>query len=902
MSNFQSSPGSKRESSFEISRELSNDAPIDLDDLDAEYGQFKNAEHSDATAGRDLTSEYGAQFAAEFGGEPGSGSGSGSGFPEAKPVAPAAPGNVPSALYEFHERPVTVGEFYSQNLRSTFTLATFTNYLRSLLPIMRWLPHYNARWLYQDLVAGITVGCVLVPQSMSYAQIATLSPQYGLYSSFVGAFIYSFFATSKDVCIGPVAVMSLQTAKAISHVVSSLPEDTEITSPMIATALALLCGIISLGLGVLRLGFLVELISSTAVAGFMTGSALNIIAGQVPALMGYNKLVNTRTSTYKVIINSLRHLPDTKLDAVFGLVPLVILYVWKWGCSTGGPRLVQRYGSRRSRMWDNVFLYTQALRNAVVIVVFTAIAWGMSHRALKEGGSARISLLGTVPSGLKDVGVMKVPSGLLSKIAPELPASVIVLVLEHIAISKAFGRVNDYRVVPDQELIAIGATNLIGTFFNAYPATGSFSRSALKAKCNVSTPLSGLFSGACVLLAIYCLTSAFKFIPKATLSAVIIHAVSDLIASYKTTWSFWRLSPPDLVCFLVTVVITVFSSIENGIYFAMCWSVAVLLFRTAFPAGKFLGRVQIAEARVTNSGAGAGVGMSSGNSAGTAVNREKERETTFTAVSVSSESLSHTAPGKAKSANSAGTDKLGKVDGHVTDGGSPRAPRFHTKWVPFDRYTRELNPEVFVAPPPPGVIVFRPSESWTYVNCSRQYDAIFDEVVRLTRRGRPQIVAKSSSRPWNDPGEWHPPKFLRKLFKSSSEDLENRAVARDERPVLRVIAMDWSQVAQVDSTGLQTLQDLRKAVNKYADRQVEFHFAGIIEPWVKRGLINSGFGTVNDEFADESLLVGHKSCHIARSAEPTEDEESRLAHPATGTNLPFFHLELPDFSEWDYSD
>ncbi|CAI7238878.1 BEM_collapsed_G0037250.mRNA.1.CDS.1 [Saccharomyces cerevisiae] len=111
----------------------------------------------------------------------------------------------------------------------------------------------------------------------------------------------------------------------------------------------------------------------------------------------------------------------------------------------------------------------------------------------------------------------------MSKLGPNLPASIIVLLLEHIAISKSFGRINDYKVVPDQELIAIGVSNLLGTFFNAYPATGSFSRSALKAKCNVRTPLSGLFSGSCVLLALYCLTGAF-----------FLHSKGYLICSYHS--------------------------------------------------------------------------------------------------------------------------------------------------------------------------------------------------------------------------------------------------------------------------------------------------------------------------------------------------------------------------------
>ncbi|CAI4059442.1 hypothetical protein N7582_001371 [Saccharomyces uvarum] len=785
------------------------------------------------------------------------------------------------SIPRYEESTVTLKEYYGHSIKNSLTAKSAGNYVSSLFPIVKWLPHYNFTWCYADLVAGITVGCVLVPQSMSYAQIASLSPEYGLYSSFVGAFIYSLFATSKDVCIGPVAVMSLQTAKVIAEVLKKYPQDqTEVTGPIIATALCLLCGIVTTALGVLRLGFLVELISLNAVAGFMTGSAFSIIWGQVPALMGYNKLVNTRESTYKVVINTLKHLPETKLDAVFGLIPLVILYVWKWWCGTYGITLANRHYQNHPKIANNLksfYFYAQAMRNAVVIVVFTAISWSITRNKASE--DRPISILGTVPSGLNEVGVMKIPEGLLSNMSSELPASIIVLVLEHIAISKSFGRINDYKVVPDQELIAIGVTNLVGTFFHSYPATGSFSRSALKAKCNVRTPFSGLFTGGCVLLALYCLTDAFFFIPKATLSAVIIHAVSDLLTSYETTWTFWKTNPLDCVSFIVTVFITVFSSIENGIYFAMCWSCAILLLKQAFPAGRFLGRVEVAE--ILNPT------LQNNVSAVVSLNESNKQVKTTVDVLRSSEY------------------------------------RFTTKWVPFDHeYSRELNRCAKICPPPPGVIVYRLSDSFTYVNCSRHYDIIFDHVKEETRRGQLVNLRKKSDRPWNDPGEWKMPTSLKTLFrfkrKSVTENEEpsvsNGSTNRGsyEKPLLKVICLDFSQVAQVDSTAIQSLVDLRKAVNKYADRQVEFHFAGIISPWIKRSLSSVDFGTVNEEYSDESVIAGHSSVHVTKFSSDDDadytDEESHISAPysnygtlcaATGTNLPFFHIDIPDFSKWD---
>ncbi|SJM82705.1 probable Sulfate permease 1 [Zygosaccharomyces bailii] len=790
--------------------------------------------------------------------------------------------------YGYEESQIGLKQFYDHNLREKLTLKTACDYFVSCFPIIRWLPFYNWKWGYADLVAGITVGCVLVPQSMSYAEVASLPPQYGLYSSFIGAFIYSLFATSKDVCIGPVAVMSLQTAKVISKTLAKYPEDQkEITGPLIATSLALLCGIVALGAGVLRLGFLVELISFDAVAGFMTGSSLNIISGQVPALMGYKKYVHTRNATYRVIIDSLRNLPRTKLDAVFGLIPLFMLYFWKWWCSSYGPKLANKHfqdNPKRRKYLKIFYFYAQAMRNAIVIIVFTAISYGITKGRKKH----RINVLGTVPSGLKDVHLMKVPEGLLAKMGSEIPAAIIVLLLEHISIAKSFGRVNNYKIVPDQELIAIGATNLIATFFHAYPATGSFSRSALKAKCNVRTPLSGLVTGACVLLALYCLTDAFYYIPSATLSAVIIHAVSDLVASYKTTWNFYKMSPLDLIAFIATVFITVFSSIDYGIYFAMCWSCALFLLNQMWAPGRFLGSVEITEV----------------------VDGDADSSPEVTACKTDSD----------------GRHSMGSISENIsTYSNGKKGPSFasdlsgqkmicYKKWVPFDaKYTREMNPEVPIAPPPPGVIVYRLSDSYTYLNCSRHYDIIFDKIKSSTRRWELITAVKKVDRPWNDPGEWKTPFWIRKLFQRKTKEqwsdirAEELRLAEeqtaDSRPLLKIVCLDFSQCSQTDATAIQSLVDLRSQIIRYSGEQVEFHICGLYAPWVKRALVNFGFGSTANNLAEEYSPNSRRSRHLARVPALLEGHEEVSEHfalyAASGTNLPFFHIDIPDFSRWD---
>lgn len=754
--------------------------------------------------------------------------------------------------------------------------AKLKNYAISLFPIATWIYRYNLQWLYGDLIAGITVGIVLVPQSMSYAQIASLSPEFGLYSSFIGVMFYCFFATSKDVSIGPVAVMSQQVGKVIDKVVNKF--GTKYASANIATLLSLICGGIAMGLGLLRLGFILEFIPAPAVMGFMTGSAINIAVGQIPSLLGLSKLFNTKAETYKVIINILKHLKKCNLDAAFGLISLFVLYLWRFLCT---------YLPKKFPKYKKTFFYLQVLRNAVVIIVATCISWAVCRGHDKKHYPIRI--LKTVPSGLQHVGVMEIPDGVISAIASELPVCTIVLLLEHIAISKSFGRVNDYKINPNQELIAIGFTNLVGTFFNAYPATGSFSRSALKAKCGVRTPLAGIFTGIVVLIALYALTGAFYWITQAALSAIIIHAVGDLIVPPKKLYQTWKIYPLDAVIFFAAIIITVFVSIEAGIYFAICASCAVLLLKLAFPRGEFMGRVFVADV----------------------VDPEY---TASTITDNETDSLS----------NSADKSKESPLSNDIltaaTTTGLSRQPNLRVVWVPLSR--RSINPEIKVFPPPDGVIVFRPSESFTYPNASRQVDKLFEEITIKTRRGKLKSYEKLGDRPWNDPGP-------RKTIELTPEELE----AKDSRPILRAVVFDFTSVTSIDSTGVQYLVDSRNQINRYADREVEYHFAGILSPWTRRALINAGFGIeqasrpnhthqeivpVSRNIWDETI-TGYSNDIDSSNLEEIDDEEKQISkiHALTkssgseheisslddnekgylslySTKTPYFHMDIPN--------
>ncbi|KAJ7581105.1 sulfate transporter family-domain-containing protein [Mycena floridula] len=680
------------------------------------------------------------------------------------------------------------------------------NYFFSLFPIIGWISRYNLGWFTGDLIAGFTVGMVLVPQGMSYALIATLPAEYGLYSSFVGVLVYCFFATSKDVSIGPVAVMSLTVSQIIKHVQNAHPGQWE--GPQIATTVAFICGFIVLGIGLLRLGWLVEFIPAPAVSGFMTGSAISIVAGQVPGLMGITGF-DTRAATFHVIINSLKGLPRTTLDAAWGLTGLFALYAIRILCD----RLGKRY-PRRAR----VFFFISVLRNAFVILILTIAAWLYTRHRKTSKGKYPIKILQDVPRGLKHVGQPIIDPELVSALAGELPVATIILLLEHIAISKSFGRLNGYKINPNQELIAIGVTNTVGSCFGAYPATGSFSRSALKSKSGVRTPAAGLVTAVVVIVALYGLTPAFFWIPTAGLSAIIIHAVADLVASPEQVYSYWRVAPLEFFIWLAAVLVTVFTTIENGIYVSIISSLVLLLLRIARPRGAFLGKVTLHEQTDDS---------------------QKSREV----------------------------------------------------FVPLKK-NGVINSDIKVVPPSPGVIVYRLEESFLYPNCSLLNSALVDYVKDNLRRGRDMTNVKLSDRQWNDPG---PPRG-----DTGEEEAENQKL-----PVLRAIVLDFSSIAQIDTTAVQSLIDARNEIERWTDHAVEFHFASILSPWIRRALVAGGFGIGSPLW---QINAGDRCCcSIPRWIRRTCDDDveglkkevslSSSSAPAgfaplLSAETPFFHLDL----------
>ncbi|KAK0392508.1 hypothetical protein NLU13_2003 [Sarocladium strictum] len=444
------------------------------------------------------------------------------------------------------------------------SLGRASQYFKSLFPFLTWIRRYNSAWLGSDLIAGITVGAIVVPQGMAYASLAKLDPEFGLYSSFVGVMIYWLFGTSKDISIGPVAVLSTVVGNLVHDVNTSAPD---VAPYAVAASLSILTGFLVLLMGLLRCGFIVNLVSAPSLAAFMTGSAITIIVSQIPSVLGLTGF-STREAPFKVIMNTITSIDQANVNAVLGFSALILLYLARSGFTLA---------AERSPKHRAALQLLNSMRAVSVIVFFTLVSWFAHWSTALE---PTFDVLGTIPKGFQHFGFPPVNTDLFITIIPYLPATIVVMLVEHMAIAKSFGRANNYSINPSQEMVAIGMTNLVGPFFGGYPSTGSFSRTAIQSKSGARSPLAGMMTGLMVLLALYLLTAAFFYIPTAVLAAVVIHAVGDLITPASTLRQYWAVSAVELLVFSVGVLASFMKSIETGLYASVALSTVALLYQS----------------------------------------------------------------------------------------------------------------------------------------------------------------------------------------------------------------------------------------------------------------------------------------------------------------------------------
>ncbi|XP_026160083.1 sodium-independent sulfate anion transporter [Mastacembelus armatus] len=441
--------------------------------------------------------------------------------------------------------------------------------LRAWLPILSWLPRYNLKWLQMDVLAGITVGLTAVPQALAYAEIAGLPVQYGLYSAIMGGFIYTLLGTSKDVTLGPTAIMSLLCFSVVGG------------QPHRAVLLSCLCGLIQATMALLRLGFLLDFISFPVIKGFTCAAAVTIGFGQVKNILGLKGIPHEFSLA---VYYTFYKIPEARIgDVVLGLLCLGVLVMLLFMKATLGSDDSPPY----SRVARKLVWAVATTRNALVVMAAAIVAYSWEaydHHVFSITGE---STQGLPPFRLPPTSDTTANGSIVSfgEIVEGFGGGLAVIplmgLLESIAIAKAFASQNGYRIDANQELLAIGVTNIMGSFVSAYPVTGSFGRTAVNSQTGVCTPAGGIVTSAIVLLSLAFLMPAFYYIPKASLAAVIICAVAPMV-DYRIVTKMWRIRKLDLLPFVVTFL-TSFWQVQYGIIAGVAVSGALLLYNVARP-------------------------------------------------------------------------------------------------------------------------------------------------------------------------------------------------------------------------------------------------------------------------------------------------------------------------------
>lgn len=437
---------------------------------------------------------------------------------------------------------------------------SFTDWTDVLVPCSRWIRTYRWRdYLQIDLAAGLTVGVMLVPQAMSYARLAGLEPIYGLYSSFVPIFVYAIFGSSRQLAIGPVALVSLL----VSNVLSKIVDSSDELYTELAILLALMVGIMECIMGLLRLGWLIRFISHSVISGFTTASAIVIALSQAKYFLGYDV---DRTSKIVPLIKSIIAGADefSWPPFVMGSIILAILLVMK------------HLG--KTRKYLRFLRASGPLTGVVLGTVFVKIFHPSS-----------ISVVGEIPQGLPKFSVPK-SFGYAKDLIPTALLITGVAILESVGIAKALAAKNGYELDSNQELFGLGVANICGSFFSAYPTTGSFSRSAVNHESGAKTGLSGIVTGIIIGCALLFLTPLFTDIPQCALAAIVVSAVMGLV-DYDEAIFLWRVDKKDFLLWTLTSTMTLFLGIEIGVLVGVGASLAFVIHESANPRLAFLGRL-----------------------------------------------------------------------------------------------------------------------------------------------------------------------------------------------------------------------------------------------------------------------------------------------------------------------
>ena len=441
--------------------------------------------------------------------------------------------------------------------------------LQRYFPILDWGRSYDRPALTSDLLAAVIVTIMLIPQSLAYAMLAGLPPVVGLYASILPLFAYALFGTSRTLAVGPVAVVSLMTASAVGAIATpGTPEYWEA-----AITLAALSGVMLVVLGLLRLGFLANLLSHPVISGFISASGVLIATSQLKHILG----VKAGGETWPEMLEGLvRATGSINLATLAVGVPATLFLFW---VRKGLKPTLQRLGMkpRAAEMSAKAGPVV-----AVALSILAVMGFGLEGRG--------VSVVGAIPQGLPPFALPSTDLALLKALwVPALLISVIGFV-ESVSVAQTLAAKRRQRIVPDQELIGLGASSIASALSGGYPVTGGFARSVVNFDAGAQTPAAGAFTAIGIGLASLFLTPLLFHLPNATLAATIIVAVLSLV-DFKTPKLLWAYSKSDFAAHAMTIAATLAAGVEVGVIAGVTVGLMLYLWRASRPHAAIVGRV-----------------------------------------------------------------------------------------------------------------------------------------------------------------------------------------------------------------------------------------------------------------------------------------------------------------------
>ena len=437
------------------------------------------------------------------------------------------------------------------------------------VPAIGWLRRYDRGVLGQDLLAAVIVTIMLVPQSLAYALLAGLPPQYGLYASVLPLIAYAVFGSSRALAVGPVAVISLMTAAAVSR----LAEPGSDQFIFAAIALATLSGLMLILMGVLRLGFLASLLSHPVISGFITASGILIASSQIKHLLGIPVSGHNLIEIWGGIFAGVS---DANLITLaLGGAATAFLF---WVRGNLQP-LLRRLGLGA--------ILAGALAKAGPVAAIIATTVTVATMRLDHSG---VSVVGVIPEGMPAISIPGFDADLWWQLLPAAFLISVIGFVESVSVAQTLAAKRRQRVDPNQELIGLGAANIASAISAGFPVTGGFSRSVVNFDAGAQTPMAGVFTAVGIAVTALFLTPLFIYLPKATLAATIIVAVLSLVdlGAIRRTWHY---SKSDFAAMALTILLVFVVGVEAGVVAGVCASIALYLWRTARPHMAVVGQV-----------------------------------------------------------------------------------------------------------------------------------------------------------------------------------------------------------------------------------------------------------------------------------------------------------------------